>query len=199
MAPAGVSGVAIFAYGSLVDPASASQTLGRPVAIAGRARVEGWRRGWTVARDNLSSEKTFARADGTLPRFILSLDIRPDPDSPPANGALIEVGAAELDRLDLRELRHRRLDVTDAVRTSEGLEPYERVYAYGARPEHHRPTPPPDSIVIAAYLAAVEAAFDALGPGELDEFRATTAPPPVPVAQATLVRDRIPAGNPRAW
>ena len=54
-------------------------------------------------------------------------------------------------------------------------------------------------IVIATYLAAVEAAFDALGPGQLDLFRETTGPPPVEVVEATLVRDRIPPGNPRAW
>ena len=30
-------------------------------------------------------------------------------------------------------------------------------------------------------------------------IRATTAPPPVEVTEATLVRDRIPPGNPRGW
>jgi cation transport regulator ChaC len=188
----------LFAYGSLVDTASAAQTLARPVSIAAAARLEGWRRGWTVARDNLSSEKTFARADGTLPRFVLSLDVRPDPHAPAPNGGLIEVTAEELERLDLRELRHRRIDVGDSLRTND-TQRFERVFAYRARSEHQRLDPPPDAIVITSYLATVEAAFDRLGPGELERFRSTTSPPPVPVVEASLVRDRIPAGNPRAW
>ena len=53
--------------------------------------------------------------------------------------------------------------------------------------------------MIANYLRTVEAAFSALGPDQLDVFRATTGPPPVEVAEATLVRDRIPRGNPRGW
>lgn len=199
------SHLALFAYGSLVNPASASQTLGRPVRIAARARLEGWRRTWGVARDNLSSEKTFARADGTLPRYCLGLDLEPAAGAPAPNGALIEFTAPELDRLDLRELRYRRVDVTDAVRLDPapdagGEDPgFDRVYAYRSRPEHHHPVPPPDAIVIATYLAAVESAFDALGSGERERFRATTAAPPAPVTDASLVRDRIPAGNPRAW
>jgi hypothetical protein len=190
--------LALFAYGSLTDSASAQQTLTRPVSIAAPARLDGWRRGWTVARDNLSSEKTFARADGTLPRFILSLDLERDPGAPAPNGALIEVAADELDRLDLRELRHRRIDITDSVRAA-ARPSFDSVYAYRSRPEHHRPDPPDDSIVIATYVATVEAAFDRLGTGELELYRSTTSPPPVPVVEASLVRDRVPAGNPRAW
>ena len=71
--------------------------------------------------------------------------------------------------------------------------------AYTARPAHHHPTAPRDAIVIGNYLRTVEAAFAALGPEQLDLFRATTVPPPVEVIDATLVRDEIPEGNPRAW
>jgi hypothetical protein len=198
LAAAVVSRLGLFAYGSLVNPASASLTLGRSVPTGIPARLQGWRRGWTVARDNLSSEKTFARADGTLPRFIVSLDLEPDPDAPAPNGVLHEVSGDELDRLDLRELRHQRIDVSATV-TAADPPGFDRIYAYRARPEHHRSAAPPDAIVIATYLATVEAAFDALGPGELELFRATTTPPPVPVTEASLVRDRIPAGNPRQW
>jgi hypothetical protein len=53
--------------------------------------------------------------------------------------------------------------------------------------------------VVATYPAAIEAAFDRLGPGQLDRFRETTAPIPVPVSKATLIADRIPPGNPRDW
>ena len=53
--------------------------------------------------------------------------------------------------------------------------------------------------MVATYPATIEAAFAALGPGQLELYRRTTAPIPVEVTAATLVRDRIPAGNPRDW
>jgi hypothetical protein len=189
---------AVFAYGSLVSPASAAETLGRPVELAGHARLEGWSRGWHVCRDNLSVEKTFARAaDGSLPRHCLGLGLEPDGQAEPPNGALIEVSEAELERLDLREMRYERADVTDAIDSEAG---FDRVIAYRGRPEHRRPTPiPEDTIIIAGYVAAVEAAFAELGTGELDRFRASTEAPPVELVDAVLVRDRIPAGNPRRW
>ena len=193
-----MSRLAVFAYASLVDPASASQTLGRPVEIAGLGRLPGWSRGWTVARDNRATEKTFARPDGSLPRFCLALDLAPELDAPPPNGALIEVSEAELGRLDLRELRYERVEVTEAI-AAEGVDDFAAVFAYRSRPEHHALTPPEDAVIIAAYRATVEAAFAALGADQLELFRATTPPPPVEPVEATLVNDRIPEGNPRAW
>jgi cation transport regulator ChaC len=192
-----VSRTALFAYGSLVDPASAAVTLGRPVELASVVRLEGWRRAWTVGRDNHRVEKTFARADdGSLPDWCLGLNLEPGAEADRApNGALIEVGDADLDRLDVRELRYRRADVTAAVPGSG----FERIVAYVARPEHHLSQAPPGAVVIASYVRAVERGFERLGPGELERFRATTGPPPAAVTEAILVKDRIPPGNPRAW
>ena len=59
--------------------ASASQTLGRPVEFAAVARLRGWPRAWTLGREQAASEKTFARADGSIPRFCLGLNLEPDP------------------------------------------------------------------------------------------------------------------------
>ena len=205
-----MSGLAVFAYGSLVSPASAAMTLGRPVELAATATLAGWTRGWTVCRDNLRTEKTFARPDGSVPRFCLGLGIEPvaiaagraptsvgaSADARAPNGALIEVSEAELARLDIRELRYRRAEVTAAVDADSG---FEAVFAYRSRPEHHRPRPPADAIVIAAYVRAVEAAFATLDDGQLERFRASTADPPVEVCEAELVSDRIPEGNPRTW
>jgi hypothetical protein len=189
--------LAVFAYASLVSPASAEMTLRRPVEIAALARLEGWARGWTVGRDNLAAEKTFARPDGTLPRHILTLNLDTYPNTRAPNGALIEVSEAELHRLDLRELRHRRVEVTGSVVAAAAE--FDTVFAYRARPEHHYPEPPEDAVIIATYPAAVEAAFAALGADQLDIYRRTTAPPPVELVEAELVRDAIPEGNPRAW
>lgn len=192
-----MSALAVFAYGSLVHAASIARTIGRPVEVAGLARLRGWRRTWGLARDNEASEKTFALADGTRPPFCLGLDLVPDEQAPAPNGALLAVTERELDRLDVREIRYERVDVTDGI-VSEA--PFDQVITYRSRPEHRVATPPaPGSVLIATYLEAVEAAFDALGPGQLDLFRETTGPPPVEVVAATLVGDRIPAGNPRDW
>lgn len=196
-----MSRLAVFAYGSLVSRESAALTLGRPVPAALPVCLDGWARRWTLARDNLASEKTFARrSDGTLPAFCIGLSLEPDPGGAGPNGALLEVSSAELERLDLREMRFEHVDVTEAVRTPSG-EPhgFDPVIAYRARPEHHHPSPPADCVLIASYLRAVEAAFAELGPAELERFRATTQAPPVEVVEAELVRDEIPAGNPRGW
>ncbi len=193
-----MSRTAVFGYGSLVSAASAAQTLGRPVGAPHPAELEGYRRAWTLARDNELSEKTFALADGTRPRHCLALNLEPEARAPAVNGALIELGPAELERLDLRELRYRRVEVGAAI-AAEAAAGFDAVFAYIARPQHHHPTPPPESILIASYLRTVETAFDELGPGQLDTFWATTAAPPVEVAEAVLVEDRIPPGNPRRW
>ncbi len=192
--------IAVFGYASLVSPASASHTLGRPVEGAALGRLAGWTRAWTLGREQAASEKTFARPDGTLPAFCLGLNLEPADGAEAPNGVLIEVSEAELDRLDVREIRYHRTDVTAAVALDDGSSPeFDAVCTYIAKPEHHHPTPPADSIIVATYPETIEAAFAALGPDHLDRYRRTTAPPPVEVTPATLVRGEIPAGNPRAW
>jgi cation transport regulator ChaC len=193
--------LAVFGYASLVSRQSAGQTLGRPVELAALARLHGYARRWTLGRDNLASEKTFARSDGSLPRFCLGLNLEPDHGAAAPNGVLIELSEAELERLDLREMRYRRTDVTDAIEASAlGGEPaFDVVYTYLARAEHHHPAPPEDAIVIATYPLVIEAAFAELGDEQLELYRASTAAPPVEVVEATLVEDSIPEGNPRAW
>ena len=194
-----MSRLAVFGYASLVSPASAALSLGRPVEPAAMGRLEGWRRRWTTYRDNLASEKTFALDDGTLPPFVLGLNIERDPACEGANGALIEIDQAEADRLDVRELRYDRIDVTPDVRMDGDTASFDRVIAYVAKPHHHAPEPPDGAIMIAPYLATVREAFAALGADHLERFEATTDPPPVDVVEATLVRDEIPPGNPRDW
>jgi hypothetical protein len=197
LASPNVSDIALFAYGSLVDPASAAITLGHDVDHA-PARLRGWRRRWSQARDNLASEKTFARVDdGALPPFCLGLNVeRADGDEPGPNGSLLVVTADDLERLDLREIRYDRLEVTGSIEGSEGGL---TVVTYVAKAANFAPEPPAGAVILASYLRVVEAAFDALGEGELDRFRETTGPPPTEVVEVELVRDAIPPGNPRAW
>ena len=190
----GTPRLALFAYGSLVSPESASTTLGRSPARAGPARLQGWRRRWSQVRDNVAVEKTFAlRSDGTIPPNVLGLNLEPsDVDSVAPNGVLYEVSEDELRRLDVREMRYDRIEV-------EALAGFDRVFTYTAKPANRAAEPPPGAVVIEAYVQGVERAFAALGAEHLRVFRETTGPPPVEVIEAALVRDRIPPGNPREW
>ena len=192
-----MSDLALFAYGSLVDPESAAVTLGRQVEASPPVRLRGWRRRWSTFRDNLASEKTFARADdGSLPPWCLGLNVEPAPQQPGPNGVLLYVTSQELERLDLREMRYDRVEVSEEF---EGLAVGMTVFAYTAKPRQHAPEAPDGAVVISSYVAAVERAFAALGDGELELYLQTTERPPVPVIDAVLVRDHIPEGNPRDW
>jgi hypothetical protein len=185
--------IAVFAYGSLVNPASAAATLGRAVTASEPVRLHGWRRRWSVARDNTAVEKTFARPDGSIPAHVVGLTVEPaDERDDGPNGVLLEMSEDDLRRLDVREMRYDRVEV-------DPIGGFDRVFAYRAKPVHRVREPPPDAIVIAAYAERVEAAFATLGPEQLRLYRETTGPPPVEVVDAVLVRDRIPPGNPREW
>jgi hypothetical protein len=186
--------IGLFAYGSLVDPESASRTLGHVIPPPVAAQLEGWRRRWSQCRDNLAVEKTFARRDdGRLPRHLLGLNVeRSGSDQGGPNGALLEVDEEELLRLDVRELRYDRIEVP-------AFGGFERVFTYTAKRSNFASKPPPGAAIVRAYAESVEAAFTALGDGELSRFRETTGPPPVELVDAVLVRDRIPPGNPREW
>lgn len=187
----------LFGYGSLVLPESASMTLGRPVGELAPAELRGWKRRFSQKRDNLTCEKTFECDGGRRPEWILGLNVQEgEDDAGPVNGVVIELTEEELDRLDIREIRYDRVEVTGLV-DGEGLP--ERVVTYTAKTNHYAPEPPEDAIILASYARAVEQGFDALGPGHLDTYRATTGPYPVDRLEAALVIDRIPDGNPRAW
>jgi cation transport regulator ChaC len=192
--------LAVFAYGSLVDPASASVTLERRVERVWPAHLHGWRRRFSQARDNRACEKTFARADdGTIPERVLGLNIEHFEGREAApNGALIEVTEAELDRLNVREMRYDRVQVTAEVAAGEAPE-FDLVYAYVAKAAHFAPETPAGAVILRRYAATVEAAFEALGPGERDEYVRTTLPYPAELIDGHLIRDEIPAGNPREW
>jgi hypothetical protein len=196
-----LSRLAVFGYASLVSASSAAETLARPVGPCPRARLSGRRRRWSTVRDNRAVEKTFARADsGEIPPYVLGLNVEPaEGEDQGPNGVLIELTEDELNRLDLRELRFRRLEVTESIEPADGPLEFDLVVAYTARPENFAPEPPPGAVILAPYLRTVERCFAELGPGELDLYRATTDPPPVEPIEPSLIRDEIPPGNPREW
>jgi len=165
----------LFGYGSLVLPESASMTLGRPVGELRPARLRDWRRRFSQRRDNLTCEKTFECDGGWRPEWILGLNVEEGEDPAGAvNGVVIEVSEAELDRLDIREIRYDRVEVSGSV---DGEDLPERIVTYKAKEFHFAPEPPEDSVILATYAAAVEQGFEGLGNGELDHYRATTPYP----------------------
>jgi hypothetical protein len=186
----------LFGYGSLVLRESASMTLGRPVRVLRPARLHDWRRRFSQRRDNLTCEKTFECDGGWRPEWILGLNIEEvEDEAGPVNGVVIELTEAELDRLDIREIRYDRVELTGSVA---GDDLPERIVTYKAKAFHFAPEPPDDAVILRTYADAVETGFEALGLDELDHYLATT-PYPVERVEATLVIDRIPAGNPRDW
>jgi cation transport regulator ChaC len=191
-----VSRLALFAYGSLVAPESAARTLERPVGRSEPLRLRGWRRRWSTCRDNLRCEKTFALPNGELPSHVLGLNLEPATgDEAAPNGVLVELTDGELKRLDVREMRYNRVEVTEQIEAGW----LDKVFTYTAKAEHFAPQPPPGAVIIDSYASAVESAFESLGGDQRRIYLATTGAPPVEVVEAELVRDRIPPGNPRAW
>jgi cation transport regulator ChaC len=191
-----MSRVGLFGYGSLVLRESASMTLGRLIGELRPARLHDWRRRFSQRRDNLTCEKTFECEGGWRPEWILGLNVEEgEAEAGPVNGVVIELTEAELYRLDIREIRYDRVEVTGSV---QGEDLPDRIVTYKAKAFHFAPEPPEDSVILATYAAAVEEGFEALGSGELEHYLATT-PYPVERVEATLVIDKIPDGNPRAW
>ena len=186
--------LALFAYGSLVSAHSAAETLGREVEVHA-ASLRGWRRSWTLARDNRACEKTFSRPDGSVPDVVLALNLEPGANAE-VNGALIAVEERDLSRLDVREIRYERIDVTSAVTSGLEASPA-RAYTYVARPENFAASMPPGAVILASYERAVEDAFSTLG--ELDRFRASTAGCAAERIEPVLVTGTIPPGNPTGW
>ena len=191
-----MSPVGLFGYGSLVLRESASMTLGRLIGELRPARLHDWRRRFSQRRDNLTCEKTFECEGGWRPEWILGLNVEEgEAEAGPVNGVVIELTEAELYRLDIREIRYDRVEVTGSV---QGEDLPDRIVTYKAKAFHFAPEPPEDSVILATYAAAVEEGFEALGSGELEHYLATT-PYPVERVDATLVIDKIPDGNPREW
>jgi hypothetical protein len=191
-----MSRLGLFGYGSLVLHESASMTLGRPAGGLRPVRLHDWRRRFSQRRDNLTCEKTFECEGNWRPEWILGLNVEEGQDEAgPVNGVVIELTEEELDRLDIREIRYDRVEVTGSI---EGDELPERIVTYRAKPFHFAPEPPDDAVILRTYAEAVEEGFLRLGKEELDHYLATT-PYPVERVAADLVIDKIPDGNPRAW
>jgi cation transport regulator ChaC len=179
----------VFGYGSLVDPSSLGRTLGRPVEVGVdfvEAGLRGWGRRWNYGVGHVSA--TWRAADGCMVQdgVIVALGIVPSP-ADHVNGIIARVSERELAALDVRERDYDRVDVTHQVSiTATGTGPaVARIVTYAPRTsaiERYRSARDAGRAGIRdTYWGLVDAAFAVLGPDRLDEYRATTPPPDVPV------------------
>lgn len=163
----------VFGYGSLISPASASQSLGRELSSNDLicSRLKGYVREWSAFRDirGIVPQLNSSGID-----YIASLNVRKQSNGT-VNGALFEVSATEIEHLNARESNYLRIDVSDSVFEAPTNS---TVYTYASYPIPSPEIANSKAITRRDYLDLVESAFDLMGPGQLDEFRLTTAPPP---------------------
>jgi cation transport regulator ChaC len=181
----------VFGYASLVDPKSASSTLGHDVAPDRFqvARLTGWRRAWNVGSDRTSHpERTFVRADGSEFTGVTAVLGLTPADGDVCTGAVLPVSTEDLARLDVRERNYDRVDVTGLV-TWAGAPRSRVVFAYVPRPVatarlRAAVADGREVNVRAGYVRLVEAAFTALG--LLAQYRRSTPAVPFPVEDLAI-------------
>jgi hypothetical protein len=172
-----VSELYVFGYGSLVALPGAAP-----------ARLRGFRRVWGVAMDNtvaVPGYKVYENPEGARPAVAVAfLDLAEDPAAV-VDGVLI--AAPDLALLDARERQYERIDVTSAIEPppADGGKAYTYV---GRAASRARVRDGALAVVIPrAYRDQVERAYAVLGPDALERYRATTEPPPFPVAELARV------------
>jgi hypothetical protein len=170
----------VFGYASLV-----AEPRARPAVLRGHRRV------WGVAMDNrvaVPGYKVYERPDGSRPAIdVAFLDLEAAPGSEIA-GALLAVDPAALAALDRRERQYRRVEVTAAIASP----PDGTVFAYAGREEGRARVAAGrrgerDVVIQRAYAELVDAAFRTLGRDEHARYRATTEPPPFPLADLARI------------
>lgn len=183
-----MSGVWVFGYGSLVDPASFGQTLGRPLELdvdVFPAELTGFGRRWNYGVLHVTGRTT--DDDGVeSERTIVALGIVPAPEET-VNGVVAWVSDEELVALDLRERHYDRVDVTGAVTVDTELPLRGGVAVYVPRNEaiahYERARRAGTAAIEQRYWDLVDLAFANLGDEHHDRYRRTTPAPDVPVLE----------------
>jgi gamma-glutamyl AIG2-like cyclotransferase len=176
----------VFAYGSLLSPA------GHPPQGAQPARLHGWQRWWGVAMDNtrdLPRYKHYLDGQGRRPAVhVAFLDLVPAPGQW-VNGVALPVGAEQLARLDARERNYRRVEVSGGLDGVRGGPVWTYVGLDEARERRRHGLDTGRLVVSREYHERVLDGFAALGPRQLADFQASTAPLPCPLADLQVVHD----------
>ena len=180
----------VFAYGSLVSPASLGRTLRRRVERDDGwiiAHLEGYGRRWNYGSLTLRGHWNHDGVDVRAGQ-VVSLGLEPGDDS--CNGVAVRVSEEELGRLDWRERDYERTDVTELISFAGGSVEG-RVVTYVPRPSAIDRYVQARDIGRAAvrreYWDLVHDAFAALGGHHLDHLATGTPAPDVPIVDVTLV------------
>jgi cation transport regulator ChaC len=127
----GVRAEYVLAYGSLMEPASATAAVGRPVSIDDYVPITlvGWARRWSVG------EAVMLEAGGEV--VAAFLDVEPDAASE-TPAVMFRVSSKEMERLRVREKNYEARDLRDDVRLTGGrpVEAGAAVWCFVGRPAH---------------------------------------------------------------
>lgn len=176
----------VFGYGSLFGLGA----LGGGIPC----RLSGYRRSWNVAMDNavdLPGYKYYVdAATGQRPAAMVAfLNIQEDPGGC-LNGLVFAVES--LDVLDDRERNYRRCDVADRLSVGFGGPVWAYVGLDAARRRFELGAAERRVGVSREYHDGVLAGFGSLGAEMLDEFRATTDAPGVPLLELVRIAIDVP-------
>ena len=184
----------VFGYGSLVSPVSLGSTIGR-LPVRGRdfmaAELRGWERRWNYGY--LIAPERYTGSEVSSIDTVVALGIVPAL-SAVMNGVIASVSDTELARLDRRERRYERVDVTDAVELLEGNAAEFEIDAVIT----YVPTDAPVADYVdgrdrgragieVRYWDLVNTAYDDLLPGAGERFRASTPQPDVTVDDVSRI------------
>lgn len=193
-----VEDVWIFGFGSLVDPDEFVRYVGYQPAMEvewAPARLNGHGRAWNVGMNNMIArpdDKFYVTADNRrYDGIVVTLGVVANRDCA-VNGVVFRVERRALQRLDRRERRYDRVDVSGSIATSAQLRPGSTVYTY---------IPTSEALAVGlegiksgtgavsrSYYDRVERAFAQLGEGQLAQYRATTPEPTVAITELQVIR-----------
>ena len=180
----------VFGFGSLVDPDDPVKGLGWGVA-----RLSGYRRAWNVGMHNRHdrvNDKFFVTSDNRRHEgVIVSLGLEKH-STTTVNGVVFRVERRQLARLDEREKRYVRVDISDRLLTDLELGSDPTVFAYIPNDEAlavcAEALLTEVAVVSRPYHDRVERAFASLGDHELATYFETTRAPEAPLLDLQIVR-----------
>lgn len=196
----------VFAYGSLLSPASAAGTIdGLEEAACIPALLEGHVRVFDVAfpNDGSQPDKAYVDPDGNSPPVVLFANVRPRERPTPVNGVLLPVAERDVDRLEARERRYQLVDVTSSIRPYDAWPtPREPVVAFVGSRAFTDPDAVGRGVLGTDYLGTITsgvAEWTQRCPGFDRDFAASTVTPPdgriVPLRRVPSGREEPGAGR----